>query len=101
MRNLWLPTAIGKPTNAKVVRGRENVPVGDDFAWWSCHFEYRSKNICEAFTLEQLQEKYNLGFGQQKLWNIIERNYTAEEVYVRNINHPYYNEELEDIVFED
>ena len=86
---------------AKVVRGRENVPAGDNFAWWSCHFEYRSKDTCEAFILEQLQEKYSLGFGQQELWNIIERDYTAEEVYVKNVNHPNYNEESDDIVFED
>ena len=101
--NKWISKSIEQPMNAKSVRRCENVPAGDDFAWWSEHYEYRSVKTCETFTLEQLQEKYNLGFAQEKLWDIIERNYTMEEIYVMNINHPKYdkNDKTNDIVFED
>lgn len=103
MINQWIPKAIGQPTNVRIIRGRENVPTGDDFAWWSMHYEYKNIKTCEEFTLEQLQDKYNLGFAQKKLWDIIERDYTTEEVYIMNVNHPRYdiNDKSNDIVFED
>jgi hypothetical protein len=99
----WIPKAIGQLTDVRIIRGRENVPTGDDFAWWSMHYEYKNIKTCEDFTLEQLQDKYNLGFAQKKLWDIIERDYTTEEVYVKNVNHPKYdkNDKSNNIVFED
>lgn len=66
----------------KIIRGRENVPKNDDFAWWSCHYEYKNKKTNKSYRLEELQNKYKLGFAEKKLWNIIERYYIAEEVYV-------------------
>lgn len=103
MKNQWIPKAVGQPTNARIIRGRENVPIGDDFAWWSMHYEHINKKTGKAFTLEQLQEKYNVGFAQKELWDIIERDYTTEEVYIMNVNHPKYdkNDKSDDIVFED
>lgn len=88
----FIAKAIGELTNNKIVRGRENVPKGDDFSWWSCHFEYRNRNTSEAYTLEELQDKYELGFGQKELWDFIECEYNTEEVYVMNVNHPRYKE---------
>jgi hypothetical protein len=93
MLRQFISKAIGKPTDAIIIRGRENVPIGDDFAWWSCHYEYRNIKNVETYTLEELQEKYQLGFGQQELWDIIEQNYTTEEVYVMNVNHPKYKQQ--------
>lgn len=103
MNNKWIPPAIGNTTNPKIIRGRENVPTGDNFAWWSCHYEYRNKNTNEVFRLEGLQEKYNLGFLQRELWDIIEHEYISEEVYIMSVNHPKYdkNDNSDDIVFED
>lgn len=85
---MFISKAIGKPTNERIVRGRENVPKGDDFAWWSCHYEYKNKKTGEIYNLEDLQNKYKLGFAQRELWDIIERDYITEDVYVMNVNHP-------------
>lgn len=44
------------------------------------HYEYRNNKTGEVLRLEDLQEKYSLGFAQKELWDIIETNYTTEEV---------------------
>lgn len=84
----FISKSIGNPTDAIVIRGRENVPAGDSFAWWTCHFEYRSNLTNELFLLSDLQNKYQLGFGQRELWDLISKYYITEEVYVMNVNHP-------------
>lgn len=89
--------------NTKIIIGRENIPAKDDLSWWSMHYKYRNKKTGKMFRLEDLQEKYNLGFSQKELWNIIEFEYKTEEVYIMNINHPKYKENdiSDDIVFAD
>lgn len=82
--------AIGEPTEATTVRGRQNVPAGENFAWWTCKMEYRHNLTNELYSLEELQCKYELGFAEKRLWNIIEREYTIGEIYVMNVNHPRY-----------
>lgn len=76
------------------VYGRENVPKTDKFAWWSCDYEYIGKDGTYN-TLEDLQEKYNLGFADKKLWDIIEENYKTVECYTMNVNHPEHPENME------
>lgn len=100
MSRPFIANAIGKPTDATVIRGRENVPTGDDFAWWSCHYEYRHGKTGETYRLEDLQNKYHMGFGQAELWQIIDREYESEEVYVMSVNHPRRTDN-DHILFED
>lgn len=88
MAKEFIASAIGKPTNARRVRGRENVPKGDNFAWWSCVYIYINRKTKEEYTLEQLQCKYEMGFAQQELWEIIEAEYDSVEDYIMNVNHP-------------
>lgn len=84
------------------IRGRENVPAGDNFAWWPCHYEYISRETGEAYTLEELQEKYHLGFCDSRLWRIIEKDYHGEEVYVMSVKHPKYQGSQEwDVIWDE
>ncbi len=101
MTKQFISKPIGKPTDARIIRGRDNVPVGDNFAWWTCVYVYINRESKEEYKLEQLQEKYNLGFGQRELWDIIEKNYDTVEDYIMNVNHPIRNGKSDDIVFED
>lgn len=84
----FITSPIGEPTDLTIIRGRQNVPVGDCFSWWSCHYEYKNIKTGETFTIEGLQNKYQLGFLEKELWNIIERNYLTEEIYIMSCNHP-------------
>ncbi|MGN9163231.1 hypothetical protein [Clostridium sulfidigenes] len=59
----------------------------------STHYEYRNKKTGEVLRLEDLQEKYNLGFAQKELWDIVEANYTTKEVHTTCVE--------EGILFED
>ena len=100
----WIPHAIGKPTNATKIRGRENVPVGDKFDWWSCKYVYIDRITKKEYYLEDLCNKYKMGFGQSELWDIIEKGYDCESDYIMNINHPRYDKlvgKSRDIVFEE
>jgi len=53
MAKQWIPTSIGKSINSKIIRGRVNVPIGDSFAWWSCHYEYKN-NKSDDIVFEDL-----------------------------------------------
>ncbi len=101
MKGQFISSPIGKTTDAKIIRGRENVPVGDNFGWWTCVYVYINRKSKEEYMLEQLQEKYSLGFGQHELWNIIEKEYDAVEDYIMSVNHLRYNGQSDDIVFEE
>ena len=99
MSRNFISSPVGEPTAATRIVGRENVPRGDNFAWWSCHYEYIHRVTKEIYRLEDLQNKYKMGFGQAELWEIIDREYTSIEVYVMSVNHPRYNQE--NLVLED
>ena len=102
MNENWMPFAIGKPTDATRIVGRENVPKGDDFGWWSCHSEYLDIDG-EYLTIEELQDKHEVHW--QRAWEIIEGNHLKTiNVYVMNVNHPRYEEligDSRDIVFDE
>ena len=97
----FITKAIGKSTNATIIRGRKNVPSGDDFKWWTSISVYVNRVTKEEYILEQLQGKYEMGFGQRELWNIIEKEYDIFDDYIMNVNHPKYDGAFDTIVFED
>lgn len=90
-------------STSRIIKGRENIPDGDNFSWWSMHYEYINKETGRVFRLEELQEHYNLGFAQKELWDIIELEYKTKQVYIMNVNHPNYSKNVafDNIVFED
>ena len=97
-----LPFPIGEPTNATRIIGRENVPKGDKFSWWSSHSEYIDDDG-ESLTIEAFQDKHDIHW--RGAWDIIvEQNLEMIDVYDMNVNHPRYEELVEDsgdIVFND
>lgn len=101
MTRQFISSAIGSSTDARSVRGRENVPAGDSFAWWSCIYIYINRISKKEYRLEQLQKKYHLGFAEEELWDVIEKEYDMVEEYIMNVNHPKRNGNTDDIVFED
>jgi len=101
MATQFIASAIGRPTNATVIRGRENVPSGDDFSWWTSVSTYINRKTKEECTLVQLQCKYEMGFAQKELWDIIEKEYSISNDYIMNVNHPKHDGKSNDIVFED
>lgn len=104
MCNEWIPSAIGSPTDETTLVGRHKVPAGDCFSHWTCRYKYRCSKTKNVYSLGDLQNKYELGFGDQRLWDIIECEYSTEVHYIMNVNHPRYAELIggsRDIVFDE
>ena len=106
MTRPWIPEPIGPASDATVIRGRENVPKGDLFCWWTMHYEYVEKVTGEAYRMPDLQRRYGIGFMDPRMDEILKTDYEPEgvQVYTMNICHPRYDELVgssRDIVFEE
>lgn len=76
------------------VYGSENINATDKHNWWNFDYEYIGKDGI-YHTLEELQEKYNLGFADKRLWDLIDENYKTVECFTMNRNHPEYKEHID------